>query len=106
MGYTAPEPLVPGKRYRISMQMNDAAHRFAVGNRIRLALSTAYWPIVWPSPVAPTIALDPSFSRMHAGAAFFLACDASLRTFDPAEGATPAPIFGGPSRSSYPSIDR
>lgn len=105
-GHTAPEPLVPGKRYRISMQMNDAAHRFAVGNRIRLALSTAYWPIVWPSPAALTIALDPSFSRMLMPVRPSSACDASLRTFDPAEGATPAPILEvSPAVHTRRSID-
>ncbi len=45
-----PQPLIPGKRYSVSIQLNDIAHRFATGSRIRLALSNAYWPMVWPSP--------------------------------------------------------
>ena len=45
-----PEPMVPGVACRVRIQLNEIAHRFAAGNRIRLSLSTAYWPIVWPSP--------------------------------------------------------
>lgn len=45
-----PEPLIAGKWYRIRIQLNDLAHAFAPGHRIRIALSTSYWPIAWPSP--------------------------------------------------------
>jgi putative CocE/NonD family hydrolase len=48
--HAAPEPLTPGRRFRVTVQLNDIGHRFLAGHRIRLALSTAYWPIVWPAP--------------------------------------------------------
>src|SRR5262249_46323622 len=44
-------PLVPGQRREVRFRLNDAAHGFAAGHRLRLALSNAYWPLVWPSPV-------------------------------------------------------
>src|ERR1043166_5920268 len=44
------EPLEPGKRTRITMRLNDIAHAFAAGHRLRLAISTSYWPVVWPAP--------------------------------------------------------
>jgi hypothetical protein len=47
-----PQPLEPGQRYRIRIQLQDCAHRFSVGSRIRLAMSTTYWPAFWPSPEA------------------------------------------------------
>ena len=46
--HEAPEPLVPGQRMTIRLQLNDAGFRFPPGHRIRLALSTTYWPMVWP----------------------------------------------------------
>jgi uncharacterized protein len=49
-GPTAPEPLEPGREYRARVQLNDLGHRFAPGHRIRIAVSTTYWPIIWPSP--------------------------------------------------------
>ena len=45
-----PEKLVPGQRYRVRLQLNDTGYAFRQGHRIRIALSTTYWPIVWPSP--------------------------------------------------------
>jgi putative CocE/NonD family hydrolase len=44
------EPLVPGERVRVRVQLNDIAHVFAAGSRVRVALSNAFWPIAWPSP--------------------------------------------------------
>ena len=32
------------------IRLNDVAYRFGAGHRIRVAISTSYWPIVWPSP--------------------------------------------------------
>jgi putative CocE/NonD family hydrolase len=52
-----PEALEPGKRYSVRVQLNDIAHTFAPGSRIRVAISTAFWPVVWPSPRAATLSL-------------------------------------------------
>jgi putative CocE/NonD family hydrolase len=52
-----PEPLVPGEPYRVRVQLNDIAHAFPAGHRIRLALSSSYWPIAWtpPAPACLTV---------------------------------------------------
>jgi putative CocE/NonD family hydrolase len=50
-----PAPLEPGKRYRIRLALNDVAHAFPAGHRIRLAVSTGYWPIAWPPPEPVTL---------------------------------------------------
>ena len=55
--HEAPTPLVPGERYMVRLQLDDVAYAFPTGHRIRLALSTAYWPLVWPSPEAVTLTL-------------------------------------------------
>ena len=52
-----PELLTEGKKYTIVLKLNEAGHCFGVGNRIRLALSTVYWPIAWPSPERSTLTL-------------------------------------------------
>ena len=59
-----PELLEPGKRYSVRIQLNDIAHTFAPGSRIRVAVSTAFWPIVWPSPRAATISLFTAASTL------------------------------------------
>ncbi len=53
--HETPEPLVPGQWTRVRLQLNDIAHAFPPGHRIRLSLSNSYWPIAWPSPEAAVI---------------------------------------------------
>ncbi|MGC4974537.1 CocE/NonD family hydrolase [Streptomyces sp. DT199] len=45
-----PEPLEPGRRYRATIPLNGVAQAFPPGHRIRLSLSTSYWPLAWPAP--------------------------------------------------------
>ena len=63
-GHERPEALVPGQRYRIRIALNDAAHSFAAGNRLRIAVSTSYWPIIWPSAETVTLSLFTGTSRV------------------------------------------
>jgi hypothetical protein len=57
-GHEAPAPLVPGQHYQVRIQLNDAGAVFAAGHKILLALSTAYWPTIWPAPVQATLAIS------------------------------------------------
>lgn len=59
-----PEPLEPGKRYRVQVRMNDIAQNFPIGHRLRLSVSTVYWPLAWPSPEPVSLTLFPENSRM------------------------------------------
>jgi putative CocE/NonD family hydrolase len=60
----APTPLEPGRRYRLRIPLKHCGHRFAAGHRIRLAVSTAYWPVVWPSPEAARVTLHLEACRL------------------------------------------
>jgi hypothetical protein len=42
-------PMEPGRRERVRVQLNDTAWAFDAGHRLRVAISTTYWPMVWPS---------------------------------------------------------
>lgn len=44
-------------RRQVRVPLEAIAHSFPPGHRVRLAISTAYWPIVWPSPAPVTLAL-------------------------------------------------
>jgi predicted acyl esterase len=57
-GHEQPAALAPGKRYRIRIQLNDVGSVFPAGHRVRLALSTAYWPMIWPSPDQATLLIS------------------------------------------------
>ncbi|GAB1479360.1 CocE/NonD family hydrolase [Paracoccaceae bacterium] len=47
-----PQPMVPGEAVEVAFNLDQMAYRLAPGHRLRLALSNAYWPFVWPSPEA------------------------------------------------------
>ena len=54
-GHEQPAPLAPGERYQVCIQLNDAGSVFPSGHKVRLAVSTAYWPMIWPSPETATV---------------------------------------------------
>ncbi len=58
-GSAEPRPMVPGAVERVAVTLNLAGHRFPKGHRIRLALSTAYWPLVWPSRDRAMLTIGP-----------------------------------------------
>ena len=86
-----PEPLEPGRRYAVRLQLNDAAHAFPAGHRIRLALSTTYWPIAWPSPEAATVTVSTGGSQLSLPIRRRRPEDAELRPFAASESAPPEP---------------
>lgn len=45
-----PEALTPGEFFRVRIPMNNVAQVFPKGNRLRVSVSTSYWPLAWPSP--------------------------------------------------------
>ncbi|WP_231712578.1 CocE/NonD family hydrolase [Vineibacter terrae] len=49
-GHETPVPLAAGQRYRVRIQLNNTGCVLPAGHRVRLALSTTYWPLIWPSP--------------------------------------------------------
>jgi hypothetical protein len=42
----------------LRIKLNDAGSVFPAGHRVRLALSTAYWPMIWPSPEQATLLIS------------------------------------------------
>jgi predicted acyl esterase len=52
-----PARLAPGERYRVRIKLNDAGSVFPPGHKVRLAISTAYWPMIWPSPETATVTM-------------------------------------------------
>ncbi|MBO9449228.1 CocE/NonD family hydrolase [Tropicibacter sp. R16_0] len=55
--HSDPTPLKPGESYDITLDLDHIAYRVPKGHRLRVAVSTSYWPMIWPSPERPTLAL-------------------------------------------------
>lgn len=62
LSYAQPKKLEPGRRYKVRAAMNHIAQSFPKGNRLRVSVSTSYWPLVWtpPEPVRLKIWTGPS----------------------------------------------
>ncbi|MFW5934101.1 MAG: CocE/NonD family hydrolase, partial [Actinomycetota bacterium] len=54
-----PEPMVPGERASVSVDLSAAGYTFPAGSRIRVAVSPTYWPWAWPSPRPVTLEVYP-----------------------------------------------
>jgi uncharacterized protein len=59
-----PEALEPGKVYRVRVEMNDIAHSFPAGHRLRLAVSTSYWPLAWLPPQSTRLTVHTGESQL------------------------------------------
>ena len=86
-GHARPEALSPGKCYTVCIRLNDVAHSFNLGHRLRIALSTSYWPLVWASPEPVTVTMFPHLSALSLPVRAPQADDAKLRPFDEPEAA-------------------
>ena len=51
------EDMPVDKPVAIEVRLNDMAWSFPAGHRIRVSVSTAYWPVIWPSPEAVTLTI-------------------------------------------------
>jgi len=88
-GDETPAPLVPGHRYRVRIQLNDAGAVFPVGHRIRIALSTTYWPMIWPPAENATVTVFGGMLELPVRVGS--AADALLQPLPPPETAPPEP---------------
>lgn len=54
------ESLEPGTVCHVDLRLNDVAYELPAGHRLRLAISTSYWPLAVPAPMPFTV-------TVHAG---------------------------------------
>lgn len=60
-----PMPLEPGKQYRMKIKLDDIAWRVPKGHRLRVAISTSYFPMMWPAPEPVTLTVYAGKSQLH-----------------------------------------
>ncbi|KUM89131.1 MULTISPECIES: CocE/NonD family hydrolase [Streptomyces] len=70
-------PWEPGATREVAVELNGIGHAFPPGHRIRLAVSSAYWPWIWPQPGSQA-----GFTLEPAGS--FLELPVRAREVDPA----------------------
>ncbi|MFW5970344.1 MAG: CocE/NonD family hydrolase [Halofilum sp. (in: g-proteobacteria)] len=87
-----PEPLEPGRRYRVRVMLNGIAQNFPAGHRLRLSLSTSYWPLAWAPPEPVRLTVYMRGSRLRLPLRKPRPEDESLRPFGEPEAAATNPI--------------
>ena len=87
-GSDKPVKLVPGRRYTLRVPLSDTAYSFVKGHRMRVAVSTTYWPLIWPSPQPVTLTLHTGKSALELPVRPPRKEDAKIK-FKPAEAAPP-----------------
>ena len=90
--HETPTAVEPGRRYKVRVKLNDIAHAFPAGHRIRIAVSNAYWPIAWPSPEPVALTLYTGASSLLLPVRTARDDDARLPAFAPAEASPPEPM--------------
>jgi uncharacterized protein len=56
-GFDRARPLTPGERVAVTVPLKMAGFRVPEGHRLRLAVSTQYWPLTMPLPEAAMVTL-------------------------------------------------
>ena len=80
-GHEHPQPLQPGKRYRIRVALKNCGFAFKPGNRMRVAVAANSWPLVWPTPEPVMLTLYTGTSTLSLPVRPPRAEDAGLRAF-------------------------
>lgn len=84
--HAEPTALEPGKNYQITLPLDHIAYRLPNGHRLRVAVSTSYWPMLWPMPQAATLTLTQGALALPVRS---LSATSDEVTFPPAESAKP-----------------
>lgn len=102
--HASPTALEPRKRYRVRVPLDDIAYAFPERHCIRVAISTAYWPMIWPSPQPVTLSLYTGQSKLELPVR--PSRDESLRPFGPAEAAPPMETTTLRPKSNRRTVER
>ena len=82
-GHASWQALEPGRPLEVTLRLNDVAHAFPPGHRVRLALSNACWPLLWPSPEPARLTVVTERSTFSLPLRAPDPGDADLRAFGP-----------------------
>ena len=100
--HAEPTPLQPNQPYQVSIPLNYVAQRFNAGHRLRLAISSSYWPLAWPAPESARLTVYTATSRLHLPVRQPQASDRHIRDLgQPQQGPTPTYTLIAPAKREW-----
>ena len=57
-GFDIATPLTPGEVFNVDFSLDQVAYRVPAGHKIRVSISSTYWPLIWPSPEAVCLTIE------------------------------------------------
>ncbi|PYE84009.1 CocE/NonD family hydrolase [Pseudoroseicyclus aestuarii] len=63
-GNADPAPMPRGEMVDVTLRLDACGYRLRPGHSLRLAISTAYWPVTLPAPTDPGVTIDLSSIRL------------------------------------------
>jgi uncharacterized protein len=89
-GHDEPHDLEPNVAYDIAVELKGIAQTVPIGQRLRVAISSSYWPMIWPSPVPATLTVHEHASLIE------LPAQATVQHSSPDLFAAPEDAVAGP----------
>jgi hypothetical protein len=86
-GHERPRACLPGETMSVRIALDDVAYQVSPGHRLRIAISNAYWPMIWPVREVTTLTVNTDGSRIDVPVLHSLGDEAPA--FGPAQGAPP-----------------
>ncbi|MFE2939500.1 CocE/NonD family hydrolase [Streptomyces sp. NPDC059255] len=83
------DPWPEGATEDVTFELNGIGHAFPPGHRIRLAVSSAYWPWIWPQARSAGFTLDPAGSSLELPVRAPAGAGEATVSFEPPEQAEP-----------------
>ncbi|MFK7943519.1 MAG: CocE/NonD family hydrolase [Paracoccaceae bacterium] len=87
-GNAMPKAMVPGDATKVAVVLDECCYRVRAGHRLRLAVSTTYWPIILPSAAPVTATLSAAILDLP------LITDAPVIEMPPPADPDPMPSYG------------
>jgi predicted acyl esterase len=84
-----PKILKKGEIYKVQVPLNHIAQNFPAGNRLRISISTSYWPLAWAPPKPVRLTVYTGSSNLKLPVRKPSQSDQELRPFMKPEGAPP-----------------
>jgi predicted acyl esterase len=63
-GKSNPEAMIPGEFEEVIVELNHVGYIVPKGHKLRLAVSTSYWPIAWPAPTNTCLTINSDLSLL------------------------------------------